>query len=617
MAGPFSPQQQAEIQDTRLAQTTLPQSQAEAGAGIAQAVVQGAGAVVQRNTELAIRESQEEAKSELGAVTEALEILRSGDSRRLQTLEDSALQGNAASRAALEEFRNLRSAQAGGALPSNEAAVRTRAILKNAIADAPEFADELRAAAQQALGFSPEAKAVSQFMREPKAGPKTETQKRAEEIAADIFEVQQTHNVDEETARNIVMQARKLTFDANTSKQNMTIGQYTTQKAATAATDGMNLIAGQYMSRISQLAQANPQGVVSTADAKAQLGLMVESLKSQMLAGVTDSKQRGDLLQEIGRRKQDLEKWTDQIVNMGDRQSEVFNSMVNMAKANAVLTTPEIAVFAGLGDPAGFMDYMDTIAKWGGDTKLMESAGVGAGDRLMVQLANGTPTDQVYRETYLRFLQKQAPMSEGEANLHAVYARNQMKQQDVQSETMMSNFGSVVETKGEFTAVTMLEDGGVIENAMKNPKFASHGANVMAAQLSAANEALNRSIGGFNMTFADDGSITLDQTQRPAPAALGGTGAESAAFVSAQEAVTRYNRVNRINNKWANSGLTTKYEFQSATEQPAVAPASTFTTDITEQANAAGFAPTQDGVYTDASGNRIEVRDGRVFSTGE
>jgi hypothetical protein len=80
-------------------------------------------------------------------------------------------------------------------------------------------------------------------------------------------------------------------------------------------------------------------------------------------------------------------------------------------------------------------------------------------------------------------------------------------------------------------------------------------------------------------------------------------------------AVQQFNRIQQVNDKYVLQGVTNKFNIQEQ-EQPqgeAVAPADTFIVDITEAATQAGFVDKPDGIYVDINGNRIAVRNGRVF----
>ena len=614
MAGPFDPVQQAGIREERLSQSELPASAAEAGAGVAQAVGQAVGTAVKLNTEAVTKEKKDALNRQFDAVGRALSASR-GDADDVAELEAAAASGDPFFRGALEEFRTIQDAIKQGKLPSDAATIRMRAILKKATAASPEFSEELRGAARQHLGFAPIAERFRRDLREPSAGPQTATQKRRAEYEAGVDEIMRVTGKDRDTAISVMNQRIRTKNAADLATAEMQVGTYNSGKAVRLINQRGSEITLEMMGVINSQMQSNG-GVYDVQSAKTLANTLIARMEIEALSGVTDPKVSGDLRKQIGDLRNSMGRMLDE-AGTGKRAGKLFESMVNMTKQNAFVEYPEMRAYMALGDPSGFFTAVDTAAKFANNPEIMQSLGIGSGDRLMMQIGAGTPVPQVFMQSALRFENGEAPVSSGDAKMQAVYAQDKLKDETGTSTSRLAALSKVAEDSGEFTAITMLDNAEVIARSTTDGKFASRVGTLIATNLTGSTARINQAVQAVpNASVSVDPSGTMTVSGIPAPFET--VRGQQDAVTELNNAVSQYNRVNDINNKYVSAGVTTTFEFNQDEPAPAAQETPTqFNTDITEQATAAGFAPTEDGIYADSNGNRIEVRDGRIFTTGE
>jgi len=557
MAGPFSPVQQAGIREERLSQSQLPASAAEAGAGVAAAVGEAVDTAVTLKTEAVTKEKKEELNRQFDAVGRALSATR-GDADDVAQLEAAAASGDPFFRSALEEFRTIQDAIQAGKLPSDAATIRMRAILKKATAASPEFSEELRGAARQHLGFAPIAERFRRELREPSAGPKTATQKKREEYEAGVDEIMRVTGKDRDTAISVMNQRIRTKNAADLATAEMQVGAYNSGKAVRLVNQRGSEITLEMMGVINSQMQANG-GVYDVQSAKTLANTLIARMEIEALSGVTDPKVSGDLRKQIGDLRNNMGRMLEE-AGTGKRAGKLFESMVNMTKQNAFVEYPEMRAFMALGDPSGFFTAVDTAAKFANNPEIMQSLGIGTGDRLMMQIGAGTPMPQVFMQSALRFENGEAPVSSGDAKMQAVYAQDKLKDETGTSSSRLSALAKVEEDSGEFTAITMLDNAEVIARATDDRKFAKRVGELMATNLNSSVERVNTAragVPGVSISVDAQGQLVLGDMP-PVTETLRGAQDK---ITELDLAVTQYNRLNGINDKYAGAGVTTKFEF--------------------------------------------------------
>lgn len=355
--GPFAPVEQAPIDGVRLVAERLPESAVEAGAGVAAAVVNTAATAVGVQKDRFQKQITEDATKELDAVAEGLMAIR--DPEAQERLFAAAASGNPFFTRAREEFDSITLAMQQGKLPSDAAEVRMRAVMKTAINNAPEFTEELRQAARQAVGFSPEAEAVKNLLREPSAGPKTAAQKLEEEIDAQVQVLGIPREIviagmrNAELAQNemavLTLQARQGEMSANhaSAMADAAIGQFTVDFSA------------QVQAMVTQ--NGGIQDVASTKVAASQM-LNVFKVQALSAAGKNAPVQaRGRINEQFRNAEQSMHRMIED-GSLNTLFTE-HNDLIQAQTLNGVLSLPELAVMHQFG-PKELLNYMAVSGKY-------------------------------------------------------------------------------------------------------------------------------------------------------------------------------------------------------------------------------------------------------------
>ena len=601
MAGPFAPVEQAPIADVRLVAEELPASAAEQGAGVVDAV----GKLVGVGVEKVRQDFEDDLKSglndNLDAVEQGLAAVR--DPSVLAQIEDAAQRGNPFFQRAKEAFLKISDGVKQGKLPSDAARLLTQAELQSAINAAPEFTDELRAEAKRALGFSPDSAVFAQRLREPSAGQKTGAQKGEEAIQKAMAETGLTRDV--VVAGNQTIFRNKV--DASQINTALARGELNAnQAAAIADLKASDALLGM-MNGIQTQMLANG-GIYDAEQAKVAAATQLQALKLEALnsldpaAGV-DVRTR--VSQQFDNHARTIDSMLEDgsIQNMMTKQTETTQAMI----LNGLMNMPELATIYTLTGKEGFADYMslvgkyDTPQKWNVAKQVHPALSafdsikqfIPAMNQAVTNQANGVPA-----------------ASDQERIMRGMYNTERVRSDEATSEQKVESIDAMRTDLGGASTLNTFDNGKQLVITKRDAKVRDSFANLYATQYAGNVDELSTSLGkipnhGVTITDGELDATGLEERVFQA------VGVERDQMNTALEQIDRANRMLRIGNKYTAAGVidTSTEQFMSdVTGKIGAVPV-----DLTEAANAAGFAPQRDGVYVNADGKRIVVREGKVF----
>lgn len=604
MAGPFSPIQQADIATPRLQQT----EQVQDYTGLGNAVLGVAGAVQSYRK----GEKRKDLEGQIDSVIEGVRLFREGDADDVSMLEDAAKAGNASARLKLEEYRAVQRAVAQGRLPSDAATMRLRAITKAAINEAPEFADEFRAAARNALGFSPEAEAARLALREPTAGGKTAAQKQQEELDAQIRMVQfVSPGLSYEQATSVVQQRIATELDAKFAENQMKIGDLSDRNIQRFANNTAANIMTDTLGQVAMQIKQNG-GIYDINAAQTLLASTVQQARAQALAGVTDSAAANQINATFDNTQTNL----NNLLTMASKREQAGQFIDTMAKlqaANFAVTHPELQAWMALPNAETLFDVLNMSQRLAANPKLAQAFGMGAqaeGMSAGVQMYEGLPVE--FRNSMLRMLRGEAPTGQQDAALRAYGSQQLLAEPTVSKEVKQTALSDIIENSGEYTAITALDDAKVMRQIIADPNLMGQAANLLSTKIEAQAAKLRTikdSVKGASVELQGDKLVIKGGPQElKGSGALGGSFAD---FNNLRTTVEQMNRMTEVNNRYAKaSPKVNAYSIGEALSEPKPA-------DFSMEAPATplGRAPAgvEDGAYKLPDGRTVRVEGGVVY----
>lgn len=221
--------------------------------------------------------AQEKLRSQLGAVTKALQASKFPDAPEGQLVTEEGM-ANPINRGAIKEMQRIVNAGMQGKLPQYAVVERVNVILNEAVSAAPEWRDELNQVAREMIGFNPQAELMNQLMAAPRQGAGGKTERQKLEERADAL------GIPFETLQSIELQrvkgeAEKLQFGLDKER-----GEYDASAAARdsylAAGDVAQEAMAFIQSRIKSGESINPD------EFKAIMSTARERQKQRMLSGL-------------------------------------------------------------------------------------------------------------------------------------------------------------------------------------------------------------------------------------------------------------------------------------------------------------------------------------------
>lgn len=568
MAGPFDPIQQQDIATPRLQQTVSAH-----GADAAQALA-GAAVTAVAGVQNYRKETKKDAlEGQIDAVVEGIRVFREGDQSSIKELEDAAKAGNATARAKLEEFRGIQRAVAQGRLPSDAAAVRLRAITKAAINDAPEFEEEFRATARQALGFSPEAEVARRALREPThTGGKTKAQIEQEEFEALAQRIQRISGASPEEAQRIAIGRLRTELEANNARDLMTLGDQSDRVISQHANAAGSAIMQDTLAFVADQMQANG-GIFDINAAQLMLKSQVAAQRSKALAGVTDARVAGQINQNFDNAHQSMRQLLE-LASKQEQADQFMKTMASLQAANMALTHPELQAWMALPNSETLFKVLEVSSKLNNNPALQKALGyTGQAEGLSqgARVFEGLPVE--FRSAMLSMFQGKPPATEEERRIRAYGARELLKDTTVDEKQSQSLLSDLVDTSGEYTAITALDDAKILAKVGNSPALKAQVQNLLGSKLegmTARIQMLKDSVVGMEVIVVGDKLETrgLPPQVTVMPNFQNPAGHPLRRDVELRDAVVQYNRVLAVNNKYAKIGAATEATASSALVEP-------------------------------------------------
>lgn len=361
--GPFasSGNQAAEIQ-------AAPQfGGASQSSAIAEGVSKIANVVIPVVRENKINEVKDDINQQTSSVRDFLKLARNPELLTSEFGVDAV--ENPAVRQALSDFVDIREQSEQGILPSKFALERLEVIQNDAIAQAPEFAQEIRMAMVAATGQDPAKTLFAQLLRPPSAAEKTPEQKADEAIR---FEARK-NGVPVEA----VIAAGRAEMENGFAQDSFQIKKRNGVEQLQDISASANLHASTLHGRILQavnLAVNSPEGLTSdfATQLKTQIRLDTMSAEQAVVSGLSGKYSDKDLTDSLG----SLFRWRDNmfaIIDDNQLGALVANktAMMQTLITGEFMKSPSSAAALTIGGPQMYAELEKLFAMK--DNKQMQS----------------------------------------------------------------------------------------------------------------------------------------------------------------------------------------------------------------------------------------------------
>lgn len=595
--GPFAPVEQEPIRDTRLVAEKLPASAAEVGGGIFDAVAKGADALAQIQRTRFEDQIKDDLSSELDATELGLAAVR--DPTVQQNIFDAAANGNPFFQRAKEEFLSIADAVKQGKLPSDAARIRTKAALAAAINETPEFEDELRSHAKAALGFSPEAAVFRDLLREPKAGPKTAAQKQEEAIQAG-----EAIGIPRDVMIAGMRNTQLAEFEQAQINLQLSRGELGANQAAAAA----DAQAGIMMTDLMASVQANMTqngGVYDAATVMASANQLILAQRAAALnslppeAGV-------DVRNRVSNQFNDHARAIRAMIEDGsmERMMTQENATIQAMIVNNMMNVPELATIHTLGGKDDMLEYVTLLSKYKTPKQLEVVQSVHpslAGLTTLQQFAAASG------EAVRRQAENLPAQSDQERVLRSIYNGQIIRSQESTPDRKNEAITRMRADIGDLSTLKQFNDGAVLAATKRDAEMSDTFANLFSQQVAATKQVLaEMTAAGVELEISGEGlnkRITRNVLNVP-------TGLDAPRMI---DALNTANLLIEMGNRYEGAGIIKWEGAQQFFDEATQVAAPEGMTDITQEALDAGFKPPKDGVYANADGTTVTVRDGRVF----
>lgn len=539
MPGVFSAQQSQQIEQVSQ------QGGFDPSASVANGIAQAANILVPAATDARKRELTEQINTDTKNLGEFLRL--SKDPALLNSEFGVQAIENPVVRSTLAEFVRVRNAAEQGKLPQEFAQERLRTIQNSAIASAPEFEQEIRAAMINATGQDPQKQFYNQLLATAKQSL-TPEQKAMEELRKEAFKLNMTVPEVQQIGA-MKFQAEGITAQVNVRKGNGTLNLFDVQKDVAARSGVIMMdIMGQ-VRRLTKTGGMTPDNIVQM---KGLINSTITSAMAQVQAG-TDGVDGNQLGQAII----PLEKMQANLIGMVDDGSLLKlandkNALTTSLIEGNILSSPIYGVAWALGGQQGFAHMVDWLSKSNNDAhkKLLGQISDKAGSAFKLnELGQGGVTGVVTQ--YGKMGTGERPVTQQESNDRA-YAAGIALSTPNGSEDLYSTALKELRQLDEELAWTALGTRHVITGATKSPTIRAAVIQMQQVTTSGlANEylAMTNDAGIDTRRFQfKDGKLTYTMDTQE----LGGVNAESVAEANAF--VARFNRANTISGAHSATG---------------------------------------------------------------
>lgn len=559
--GPFAPVEQAPIQDVRLVQESLPMSATEAGTGVFDAVAKGAQQGITLGTDHFERGKKDELRDNLDAVEQGLAAVR--DPAVQQQIFDAAARGNPFFRKAKEEFIRITDAVSQGRLPGASAQLRTKAVLSNAITEIPEFADELRAEAKAALGFSPEAATFRNLLREPTPGEKTPEQKAADELRKQA--VLTNRPMQEVQAANQQIAQNQLA----TSNLNLDLlqGEVTANSVISSANRQAANASLETYGMLQQMVVSG-EGIEDPIRTSAAVSGIYDRIMQQTLATFPPTTDPGTI-SKFTQTLNDQKRTALAMIEDGSMQKLMTQKvdMVGSMVKSRMFENPIIASVWTAAGQEGMLSYINLAARYNTPAK-WEAAKLAH-----PALAGFESIGEYGMELGKQIVNQQngiQPETDRDRTLRSIYNGQVLRAPDAEFDAEAAEFAvtHMIEDIGSASTFEQYEDTKVLLNVKKSGKLATQFANILATNKAdntiALTDALSKPATQHIKLVLKDGQLQVSDGTTPGLIGedifdneqLASTTAEDISHLGAlKDAVKRSNNMLRIGKMYQGGGV--------------------------------------------------------------
>ncbi|AUR81839.1 coil containing protein [Vibrio phage 1.015.O._10N.222.51.E5] len=240
----------------------------------------------------------------------------------------------------LKEFERIKSAVDTGVLPSSFALARFEEITSNAIADAPHFSVEIKKAAKDTLGFSPQAKFMANLLE------KTPQEQAAEQLQIGAMKVGMT------VPEFVQISHNKTVNDADLNHLNYVkeLGTYTAgNMSKEAGIRASNAVAGIFESAMTQMTASggigNPDELITLVNAA--YATEVQGMLRNLPGGI-DVSTRNQHIDSLNKQRDGM----IELIKSGNMSTilSTKNAIIKEMAQNDILSLPGVAHISAI-DP--------------------------------------------------------------------------------------------------------------------------------------------------------------------------------------------------------------------------------------------------------------------------
>ena len=357
MAGPFSvnPNSAPEVTPINLrGGTSVIVPAVDYAGAVAQAAQVGAQVFIETQKEKA----QEEVKEKLRSVADALDVAANP---RLQEMffSEEALQ-NPYFRDVKSEFDKLNLAVEKGRIPQEYAMERVESKLRDAQKRLPAFANELRAAAQDALGFDPSGRSVARLFQSAQGQQRlTPEERAAEELRYQAALV----GVDPETYLGVAQQGyiqdqQLSSMEFQQKREGFDTQRFLEMQRTGAANVELNLMSELMKTYTANNGEIDTQGLQTAV--RAQYGALRERLVAGA-KGLSGAQLNSELAFLDDSMKRTLELYEDHnYLNMLTKNNKTISAMYE----NGLLQHPILGPMYTIVGPEGMSAVLGDAQQW-------------------------------------------------------------------------------------------------------------------------------------------------------------------------------------------------------------------------------------------------------------
>jgi hypothetical protein len=455
---------------------------------------------------------------------------------------------------ALEDYTKIQDAAGAGRLPSQFAMERLEQIQLNAVRNAPDFEQEIKAAMQDATGQRPTAQLFGAVLREPSAAAMTPEQKAEEQLRVEAAKNGVT--VDEQVAfNNSVMQNQVALNKMDLAKRT---GEYNVAMMGSEVRSRSGLLMLDALQTARQLVVAgDPLTPDTIQQLKSRISATVSAATGQLLAQTKGLPIDGGAINAELTPLRELQTTLNAMIDDGSLQTLVSdrNKVTTELIKEGVLTMPELAAAYAIGGSRGFTELL----------QFMESAGNSAqGKALISKLIPKAGTAFNLQAIGTQVLQQYSRIGTPDPVETA---------SDKQARILAS--GVVLGTKGVDTDFQMKALEDIRKYGGEELAWSSFDSNKVLTATSESNEmkaafinmqvATSAGLTEEMVTMAHNPEVDLSRLklegdalvveQRPLDERIGQSTVSASADAQLQTFVSRFNRANRISGKYQGAGI--------------------------------------------------------------